>query len=59
MLQGFYDDIPERIIAVKHAMQMARLYNNHTGAQITHWDVLDWGIMEEEEIIIAIELLGL
>ena len=39
-------------------MQMAKLYNHHTGANITHHDVEEWGFMEMTYILNAFDLLA-
>lgn len=38
---------------------VARIYNEVTGANITHRDVQQWGFMESEIVMIAIDLLGI
>jgi hypothetical protein len=38
-------------------VMMAKLYNAASGASITHRDVAEWGWMERETIIAAIELM--
>jgi len=37
---------------------MARMYNNITGANITHKDVNLWGFIEAQELEIAIHMLS-
>lgn len=39
-------------------IQMAKVYNHHTGASITHYDVEKWGFIETEVIINAFKLLA-
>jgi hypothetical protein len=40
------------------AVILARIYNNATGASITHKDIEQWGFLETQEIEHAIEFLG-
>jgi hypothetical protein len=35
----------------------ARAYNHLTGANITHWDAMNWGFTEETIVSHAIDLL--
>lgn len=35
-----------------------RMYNNFTGSSVTHRDVENWGFLEVETIVHAIDLLS-
>ncbi len=39
-------------------MQLAKIYNHHTGGNVTHQDVEDWGFLEMSYIIGAFDLLA-
>lgn len=41
---------------VQSQMQMAAIYNSKVGANISHVDVDEWGIIEEAAIMIALEM---
>jgi hypothetical protein len=38
-------------------ISFARMYNNLTGSNITHWDVRELGLQEETAISLAIEMM--
>lgn len=40
-------------------MIVAKMYNQITGANITHWDVEKWGYLEYHKILGAIEIWDL
>lgn len=39
-------------------MTLAKVYNHHTGANLSHWDMMDLGMMEETVLTLAIEMMG-
>lgn len=41
------------------AINLAKAYNCATGSNITHADVLEWGIKEEASIIAALEVASM
>lgn len=40
-------------------MKFTKLYNDLTGANMTHWEMQDLGILEESRIMAAIEIWSL
>ena len=59
--QRIIDDIkkrmPKSIRNTMNDMAFARMYNNLTGANITHWDVRELGLNEETVISLAMDML--
>ena len=49
--------MPKEIRDTASYMAVARAYNHVTGANITHWDVMEWGFLEETVISLAIDML--
>jgi hypothetical protein len=61
MLKDLYEKIdktmPELGI-VSRDMRLAKVYNQMTGANITHWDIQNLGFIEEQVLLLAIDYLG-
>ena len=49
----------ESVMKTMNAMKMAKAYNNMTGANLSHWDLNEVGMLEEGRIIAAIQLWDL
>lgn len=39
-----------------HKMRLAAVYNHKTGANISHFELDDWGMKDETLVILALEL---
>ena len=51
--------MPKEVEEVRDTILFARLYNKMTGANITHWQLEEMGIIERERIVLAFDMLGL
>jgi hypothetical protein len=47
--------MPQEVRAMSNLLQMTKLYNMATGANLAHWEVQEMGYLELEIIMLAIE----
>ena len=52
-------DIDPDVMETMNQMQLAAIYNKITGANLSHWDLAEVGILEEARILAAAELWNL
>jgi hypothetical protein len=55
-MNNILDDADESIINTRAEMKLTKLYNQVTGANLSHWQLKDLGLLERTRIISAIEL---
>lgn len=46
-------ELEPELLEVVYAMRIAKIYNHHTGANITHFDVQNWGWRDQTLILNA------
>lgn len=55
-MDGIMDAVDDDIKNTLGNMRLVSVYNKLTGANLTHTDVAEWGIIEEAKIMAALDL---
>ena len=50
-------DVPDEIKKLADALTLTRVYNNMTGANVTHWEIQQLGLIERVKILSAIKVM--